>query len=469
MWSGEEPELPSLRLISDAMPVSREIILLSPAITARMKYITRFVSTRLECNIKLIRTDQFKKDKLATDQVVLNYSPKPLEESFTVFSDGLMFRAGIEKQHTEPFRKQGQVYLYPAPEGFSLPFDLFSACFFLLSRYEEYLPFEPDRYGRFEAGQSLGYEIGFLEEPVVDQWLHLFKISLQQKFPGLTFPGKAFRFTSTFDIDNPWAFHNKGLIRNVAGSLKALLEGRHDDFHKRLRVLRGSVQDPFDNYDYIQSIEKKYHFISKFFFLFGDYDRLDSNYTVHSLQFKNLVQQVGRDHEAGIHPSLRSNDHARVLSKEYKRYSAILGKSPEISRQHFLILRFPETYRRLIEMGIKEDYSMGYASHPGFRAGTSSAFNFYDLAAENETGLVVFPFAVMDVTLQQYLSLSPNEALDRIRSLIQQVKLVNGTFLCLWHNESLSGEGIWKGWRAVFEGMAEEVRSKEQGVRRDER
>ncbi len=164
----------------------------------------------------------------------------------------------------------------------------------------------------------------------------------------------------------------------------------------------------------------------------------------------------------GIHPSLRSNDHAGLLKVEYKRYSGILGKAPAISRQHFLILRFPETYRRLIEMGIKEDYSIGYASNPGFRAGTCSPFNFYDLAAENETDLILFPFAVMDVTFRQYLLLTPNEALDRIKRLIAHADAVGGTFISLWHNESLSGEGIWKGWREVFEGMVEEVRSRER-------
>ncbi len=170
------------------------------------------------------------------------------------------------------------MYLFPAPEGFDLPFDLFSACFFLLSRYEEYLPFEPDQYGRFEADQSLAFRIGFLEEPVIDQWLILFKKLLQQKFPDLVFPAQTFRFISTFDIDNPWAFRHKGLIRNMAGSLKALWQGRYSDFRQRIAVLRGSLQDPFDNYEYIRSIEMKYHFTSVFFFLFGDYDRIDSNF-----------------------------------------------------------------------------------------------------------------------------------------------------------------------------------------------
>jgi hypothetical protein len=438
------------------MPAPGEIILLSPAITSRMKYITRFISGRMGCDIHLILTDQVSRENFAANAIVLNYGPEPLAGCFNIFSEGLMFKTGIEEQDTGHFRKEGRMYLYPAPDGFELPFDLFSACFFLLSRYEEYLHFEPDRYGRFEADQSLAFRAGFLEEPVIDQWLVLFKKSLQQKFPDLVLAAQSFRYISTFDIDNPWAFRHKGFFRNMAGGVKAMLQTRYSDFQQRLAVLQGSMQDPFDNYDYIRRIEMKYHFTSIFFFLFGDYDRLDSNYTRNTMHFKNLVQQIGKDHRTGIHPSLRSNYQDRLLPVEYNRYSTILGKPPAISRQHFLILRFPETYRRLIEMGIKEDYSMGYASYPGFRAGTGCPFNFYDLTAEYETELVVFPFAVMDVTLQQYLSLTPHEALDRVMSILQQAKRAEGAFLSLWHNESLSGQGTWKGWREVFEGMIEE-------------
>lgn len=438
------------------MPASGKIILLSPAINARMNYITRFLSVRLGCEIKLVKTGDFMKDNLTSDPVILNYGPKPVDGRFSIFSEGLMFKTGIAQHETEHFREEDRNYLFRAPGGFDLKFDLISACFFLLSRYEEYLPFEPDQYRRFEADQSLAFRHGFLEEPVIDQWLMLFKGILHQKFPNLVFAARKFTFLSTFDIDNPWAFRNKGL-RNMAGVLKEILQGRGTDLRQRFSVIRGKLQDPFDNYDYIRSMEMKYHFKSVFFFLFAGYDRLDSNYVRDTLQFKNLVQQIGADHKIGIHPSFRSNDRTRLLPVEHKRYSKILGKAPAVSRQHFLILRFPDTYRRLIEMGIKEDYSMGYASFPGFRAGTSSPFNFYDLEAECETDLVVFPFAVMDVTLQQYLSLTPREALDRIKRILQQVKQADGTFLFLWHNESLSGQGVWKGWREVFEGMAEQL------------
>ncbi len=239
----------------------------------------------------------------------------------------------------------------------------------------------------------------------------LFKKRLQQKYSGLIFPEQKFRFISTFDIDNPWAFRNKGMMRNAAGTLKALLQRRFSDYRQRIAVLRGSLQDPFDNYEYIGSLESKYRFNSVFFFLFGDYDGRDPNFARNRKSFKELVRKIGKDHRTGIHPSLRSNEQVRLLRVEHQRYSAILGTPPAISRQHFLIIRFPETYRRLIELGIKEDYSIGYASYPGFRAGTGSPFYYYDLDLESETGLVLYPFAIMDVNLRQYLSLTPGKPL----------------------------------------------------------
>lgn len=93
---------------------------------------------------------------------------------------------------------------------------------------------------------------------------------------------------------------------------------------------------------------------------------------------------------------------------------------------------------------------MGYASLPGFRAGTCTPFPFYDLTSEKETSLRIFPFQVMDGTLNQYMKLSPDEALEECKKLIDEVKKVNGTFISLWHNESLSEMREWKQWRNVY-------------------
>jgi hypothetical protein len=57
----------------------------------------------------------------------------------------------------------------------------------------------------------------------------------------------------------------------------------------------------------------------------------------------------------------------------------------------------------------------------------------------------------MDVTMKNYLQMNPDEAWQLIEKLMQEVKNVNGTFVSLWHNESLKDSGQWAGWRKLFE------------------
>ena len=96
---------------------------------------------------------------------------------------------------------------------------------------------------------------------------------------------------------------------------------------------------------------------------------------------------------------------------------------------------------------------MGYPSHPGFRAGITIPFRFFDLASNETTPLVVHPVSVMDVTLRDYLRLSTEESLDTIIGVIKTIRSVNGDCVSLWHNESLGETGRWKGWRRVYEEM----------------
>lgn len=59
----------------------------------------------------------------------------------------------------------------------------------------------------------------------------------------------------------------------------------------------------------------------------------------------------------------------------------------------------------------------------------------------------------MDGTLKDYLKLSPEEGMDYISRLVREVKLVNGTFVSLWHNDAFSDKGAWAGWKEVYEAM----------------
>ncbi|WGH75414.1 polysaccharide deacetylase family protein [Tenacibaculum tangerinum] len=155
----------------------------------------------------------------------------------------------------------------------------------------------------------------------------------------------------------------------------------------------------------------------------------------------------------GLHPSYYTMNDATMLKKEKERLEAITNMPITRSRQHYLRVSIPETYQQLIDLEIEEDYSMGYASHAGFRASTCTPFYFYDLDFEIQTPLKIFPFALMDSSLRDYMKLTPKQSLGKIRDLKNEVKAVNGTFITVFHNESLSNYLRWRGWNRVYNSM----------------
>jgi len=145
---------------------------------------------------------------------------------------------------------------------------------------------------------------------------------------------------------------------------------------------------------------------------------------------------------------------------ERKRLEDIQKREVKSSRQHFLQLSLPNTYKRLINIGITNDYTMGYASDLGFRAGIATPYTFYNLDTEEILAIKVYPFAIVDDTLRYNMKLNASEVLDNIKDIIQSVKDVNGTLITIWHNDTFSEQGVWKGWKNVYEDMIKLIKNK---------
>ncbi|MCC6599856.1 MAG: polysaccharide deacetylase family protein, partial [Crocinitomicaceae bacterium] len=166
-----------------------------------------------------------------------------------------------------------------------------------------------------------------------------------------------------------------------------------------------------------------------------------------------LIRSIHADHAVGLHPGIGSHEDIAVLKTEINRLSEITGKPVTSSRLHYLKFSLPETYRHLYECGITDDYSMGYASDVGFRAGTSLPFRWYDVKKETVTPLVIHPFVCMDATFKNYLKIRQAEAEKQIRDLLYEVKKTNGRFVSLWHNESLADSKEWAGYKNLYSAM----------------
>ena len=429
------------------------LLIYTHKITHRNKYIFNLIfKDILELHFTLTsNVEEFGKHPGAK----LSYTNNPVSDELFFISRNLLFETGITDQNISTFEYNAHKVFYASGKISALPFDVFATSFYLVSRYEEYLPHIRDEHDRFEAKDSLAFQNHFLQKPVVNIWAGWIKELLQNKYPELAFRKKEYKFVSTIDIDNAYAYREKGFTRSIGGYLKSVSELNFKDIKERTSVLLGKQKDPYDTYDFQLDMLKKYNFDSIYFFLLGDYGVNDKNLPIESVEFQALIKMIGDYAEIGIHPSYGSNKSREQLKKEVKRLGKVLHREVTKSRQHFLKLTLPETYRNLIDLDITDDYTMGYASQVGFRASICTPFNFYDLDMELETKLKVHSFAFMEGTLKYHMKVGPEEAMQKIKPLIDDVKSVNGVFMSLWHNDTLNNQKLWAGWRAVYINMVE--------------
>src|SRR4030095_15242028 len=101
----------------------------------------------------------------------INYSNEAVvqKELWVKPVSDLLFEETIVTQEIKVFDLYDYKAFYGTQEG-ELSFDIFAASFYLVSRYEEYLPHEKDQYGRFAHTNSLAFQENFLSIPLVNFW-----------------------------------------------------------------------------------------------------------------------------------------------------------------------------------------------------------------------------------------------------------------------------------------------------------
>lgn len=428
------------------------ILVYTPKINNRIQYIAKTLLNDI-CGFDY-KVTHSGEDFLNFKGARINYSDKDMPVScIKIYPSGFLLEKGIHEFVPDVEFKDNFPMLFPFKQedgNCDLGYDLFASAFYMLSRYEEYLPFLEDRHGRFEADQSLAYQKGFLDLPVVDMAAMALKSQLLELFPYLESKKRKYSFLPTYDIDIAYAYKGKGIARNVFIVFRDLITLNFQILAERFYVMWDLKQDPFDTYDFQLQLQKQYNLDPVYFFLCASFGPKDRGVSIHSRVFSRLVKTIGDYARAGIHPSYASHSKEKRLKYEIEFLSGVLNRNIEYSRQHYLKFKLPVTYQNLLKANIKSDYSMGYASHTGFRAGTCSPFSFYDLSLESETKLRVYPITIMDGTLRDYMKLKPEDALAKVKDLIDIIKQVDGLFVSLWHNDALGNQGNWKGWRDIY-------------------
>jgi hypothetical protein len=384
----------------------------------------------------------------------LNYS-REFGGKMHIIPHGLLSEVDIRNDIDIYFEKSNnQWFALRTSDGEKMSFDVFSSSFYLVSRYEEYLSYEPDDHNRYTAGFSCLSQHDLLMEPLVNQWAFYIKNELSKIDSSLEFSSRKFEYLSTVDVDQAWKFKHKGAKRNILGTFRDLKEGKWENFRNRWPILLGLKKDPFyEAFHWHKSQEIKYGIKPNYFVLVGDYGTFDKNTAYENMEFQQLIKSLDEENSLGIHPSYQSNIEIDRVAAETNRLSDILDRPISKSRQHFLMHTMPATYRLLLELGIKEDHTMGYSTHLGFRAGIAAPFYWFDLETNEQTELRLMPFCAMDITPLHYRGESPSEATETIHELMLKVHEVGGLFVSLWHNESFSETERWIGWSSVYEGI----------------
>lgn len=373
------------------------------------------------------------------ETAALNYSNENIPGVPCITPHGLLSEKGIREQNIQLSEFNGLPVFFPVVGG-DMPFDPFAVSFYLVSRYEEHLPFEADSHGRFLSASSLAYREGFLDKALVNRMAFLVRDLISDAYPTAEFPSGEYKFLPTIDIDIAFAHLGKGFVRTYGAMAKHLMKGKIREIRDRVRSMRGQRQDPFDNFDLINSSCADHDLKPLYFILAGDPGAYDRNLSVKNKDFADLIRKLRDAAELGVHPSYGSDNDPERLKEEVRRIQSISGATIQKSRQHYVRLHFPDTYAMLIKNNINEDYSMGYADISGFRASIATPFKYYDLSAEKETTLTVVPFMFMDTSLSDYLGLAPEQYPEAVMPIIEEVKACRGTLTAIWHNYALADD-----------------------------
>ncbi len=432
------------------------MLLLVPKVTGRVMYVFDLIFSQLLGVGFDVTTDveQFK----AYEGPKLHYGFQSIDNEPFLKAIDLLFERHIHELPTDSVGFEEVVGLFPVyGKQLLMPFDVCAATFYLVSRYEEYLPQVRDQYGRFKGESTWMHENGMLQKPLVNIWAKALGYKLKAIYPELPIKERKFNFIPTYDVDAAWAYKHKGLYRTVGGFIKDLLEGNRDRIRERHQVLCGKRKDPFDSFDFQFDLQKEFNLSPIYFILCGDYDTNDKNISMRKTAFQSLIKSLGDHADVGIHPSFSSYLDIDKMQTEINRLSEVLHRPLTKSRQHFLRMNLPRSYQKLIDLDISDDYTMGFASQAGFRAGIADTFRFYDLENDMVTNLRVHPFALMDGTMRDYLKLDVEASLALAKQLVDEVKAVGGTFIYLTHNETLGGEQRWVGWPEMYRQLLEYI------------
>jgi hypothetical protein len=383
------------------------------------------------------------------DDFVLQYGDFDETPFFRIPAEGLLLETDKIRQDWKPTLSDTQHLFYAETQQFEylLPYDIFSSVFYCLSFYQAYGNVEKDIHQRIDFKTWNLRVLGLDQTPVVEQWLSAFKHQLLQHSPEIEFKSRKFNVEISFDIDDPFQFRHQSLFNTLKGFAADVLKFRPKNFTQRFQALIHQNKDGVSNF--FQLLDEFKLSNLRFFHLMCSGEM--NSRSLQGEEKKDFVLRLNKYGNSGLHPSYHADSNSDFISEEKLLLESMLGQSVSTSRQHFLRFSIPTYFQSLINHGISDDYSIGYYDQPGFMAGVSVPFFFYDLSREEETQLLLHPFVWMDSMYKYYADSSQkDQVFNDFEQILMSVKTLNGCFHAVFHNDTFFNKNQDESIQKIF-------------------
>jgi hypothetical protein len=334
-----------------------------------------------------------------------------------------------------------------------LGLDIFGSAFFMLTRYEEVVKSDLDRFGRFPAAASLMFQENFLDRPIINEYLEILWSCLSQLSPNLQRQYREFQLKLTHDVDEHFELYPvniKQLIRRLGGDLIVRSDinlATSLAINSCKAIFNLAYDDRLDTFDWLMDRSEEIGIKSAFYFIAG-HSPCDPHYDINDSKICALISKIIlRGHEIGLHPSYDTYLNPEKLLLEAQTLRQVLQERLNLAlsfggRQHYLRWQATDSWQHWEDAGLSYDSSVGFAEYSGFRSGVCYEYSTFNLISRQQLKLKEFPLIVMETSIfcSTYMNLDLDSAHQMIEKLKDRCKLFNGIFTMLWHNSELFKE-----------------------------
>ena len=303
--------------------------------------------------------------------------------------------------------------------------DIVYNTFFFISRAEELINTQRDEHGRFLAKYSILGKENRLMIPAVDEYSRMLMKLLDLPLPTPSFS----KIYLTHDVDSIANY------RHLRGAIGGLVRGQ---WRKVLASQKDIHNDPAFTFSWLIAQDKKVDGAECIYFV-KDTDGKGYDYPQYDLGGKDFEVAAQLIENSGAKMGWHGSYYGGRLKVKGERLKAGLHRS------HYLRCSI-DRMQELADMGVKEDFTMMFPDHVGFRLQTTRAVRWINPKTMTLTNLVLHPLTVMDCTLSNanYMNLREDEAYFECQRLFEKIQQNGGEVVILWHNSNPAGNAWHK-------------------------